>query len=86
MKEIQVIKYQAEDGRLFSTEKECLEYEKELSQVKEIMNLIPVVKKICAESGDCSYCPFWRGFSCCFGYNEDDDPDFATAPCNSWSL
>ena len=86
MKEIQVIKYQTEDGRLFNTEEECLEYEKELSQVKEIMNLIPVVKKICANSGECSCYPFWRAFRCCFGYDEDESPDFSTAPCNSWTL
>jgi hypothetical protein len=78
MKEIQVIKYQAEDGTIFNTEEECLKYEKELSQVKEIMNLIPVVKKICAKNGDCSYCPFYKGFGCCFGYDEDSH---AGAPC-----
>jgi hypothetical protein len=83
MKEIQVIKYQAEDGTIFNTEEECLEYEKELSQVKEIMNLIPVVKKICAENEDCSYCPFHRNFKCCFGYNEDVNSEYA--PCN-WSI
>lgn len=72
MKEIQVIKYQAEDGKSFDTEEKCLEYEERLLQVKEILNLIPVVKEICSEQEECSDCPFYAGCGCCrFGYDED---------------
>ena len=71
MREVQVIKYQAEDGKSFDTEEKCLEYEKRLLQVKEILNLIPVIKRICAENGVCSLCPFYREFGCGFGDGEN---------------
>lgn len=83
MKEIQVIKYQTEDGKIFNTKEECLKYEERLLQVKEILNLIPVVKEICSENGDCFDCPFHRNFKCCFGYDEDFSSEYA--PCN-WSV
>lgn len=83
MKEIQVIKYQAEDGKMFNTKEECEKYETRFQKVKEILNLIPVVKEICAENGECSYCPFYKGFGCCFGYDEETVSE--NAPCNSWS-
>lgn len=83
MKEIQVTQYQAEDGRVFKTKEECLKYEEKLSQVKKIIDLIPVVKKICSEHNECSMCPFYNDQGYCrFGYLEDSS--FSSLPSESW--
>jgi hypothetical protein len=83
MKEIQVIHYQAEDGKVFRSKEECLKHEERLLQVDKILELIPVVKEICREHLECSTCPFYsvRGY-CRFGY--DEDCSLTIMPCESW--
>ena len=82
MREIQVTQYQAEDGKIFKSKEKCLKHEEELLQIDKILEMIPIVKKICADH-NCSTCPFrCDSGSCRFGYLEYSS--ISAMPYESW--
>lgn len=54
--------YKAEDGKLFNTAEECVQYEKEnLNLMEDAEKFLKRVKSFCElYSGNCEGCPFYK--------------------------
>lgn len=53
--------YQANDGMLFETEKECVLYE---NDVNTMLNVVDKIRIMCATLDDCENCPFYGEYGC----------------------
>ena len=54
--------YKAEDGKIFDTEQECIQYETEKSNImKDTKNFVKRAKSFCRQFYEnCEGCPFYR--------------------------
>ena len=63
MKKVEVTQYIADDGTVFDTEEECVNYEKTLNfNVDELYNAAETIKKYCVSNTTCGHCKFFNGF------------------------
>lgn len=77
-----VSKYEAFDGVLFNTERECHEHEHK--ECNNIINTIKEIKEICVKHGtDCKGCPFYTGSLCIIAQMTDTEFDLGCSP-NLW--
>ena len=58
MKEVTVVNYRAEDGRLFINKEDCLAYEDRIKNVSRYKKVLGEIKEFCHKLGDCDECPF----------------------------
>lgn len=58
MKEIKTIIYEAEDGTVFDTMAECVNYESRIKWRPEAMDILQRLKTICNQN-TCASCPFF---------------------------
>lgn len=63
------------DGKEFKTEEECLNYEKSVNKLPDIVISLKKVKKICREQLNCCYCIFYNDCSnrCIFSEEFSED-------------
>ena len=72
MKKVEFTQYIADDGTIFDTEEECVNYEKTLNfNVDELYNAAETIKKYCASQEKCKYCRFYN-LGCMFDTNPID--------------
>ena len=64
MKEITVVNYQAEDGRIFVNKEDCLAYEDRVKNVARYKEVLGEIRDFCRKLGDCDDCPFLNGRYC----------------------
>ena len=61
MKQVEVTQYIADDGTVFDTEEECVNYENTLNfNVDELYNAAETIKKYCVSQKICKYCKFFN--------------------------
>ena len=64
MKEITVVNYQSEDGRIFVNKEDCLAYEDRVNNIARYKEVLGEIKEFCNKLGDCDDCPFLIGCYC----------------------
>lgn len=51
------------DGKEFKTEEECLNYEKSVNKLTDIVISLKKVREICHKQTDCDFCVFYNNSS-----------------------
>lgn len=64
MKEITIVRYEAEDGKRFDTQEECLTHEKDIIDSKKIMQKFNDIMDFCHEHCDEIYDDY-EGYNVC---------------------
>ena len=64
------------DGKEFKTEEECLNYEKSVNELTDIIISLKKVKKICSEQANCCSCIFANDDSGRCIFNEEVSEDW----------
>lgn len=59
-----ITKYVADDGREFSSEEKCKQYERDLSEREEVIKAMETLSNFCLKHADCFDCPLSHSGDC----------------------